>query len=75
MISINRGLPVEEAKEVIDLAIKLKEEWNSSSGPHPEDDSNNQFNMFDQRLVGIELSGDPRVGDFNNFKEQLDRAK
>ncbi len=69
MISINRGLPVEEAKEVIDLAIKLKEEWNSSSGPHPEDDSNNQFNMFDQRLVGIELSGDPRVGDFNNFKD------
>jgi hypothetical protein len=51
------------------LAIKLKEEWNSSSGPHPEDDSNNQFNLFDQRLVGIELSGDPRVGDFNSFKE------
>jgi hypothetical protein len=47
----------------------LKEEWSSQSGPHPEDDSNNQFNMFDQRLVGIELSGDPRVGDFNSFKE------
>ena len=31
--------------------------------------------MFEQRLVGIELSGDPRVGDFNNFKEDLERAK
>lgn len=46
--SINRSAPVEQASEMIQLALNYHEE---------------------QYLVGVELSGDPRIGKFEDFKE------
>lgn len=59
VVSINRQLPVEQAKDSIDLLIKLRE----------EDET------FRKYLVGLELSGDPRLGHFNDFIDEFERAR
>ena len=53
LVSISRTAPVEVAAEVIDLVIKLRK----------QDDPKYQ------KLVGLEMSGDPRKGNFADFKE------
>ena len=54
--SVNRGASIEQAREIIDLAIQYKKD----NEPY---------------LVGVELSGDPRVGKFSDFKDIFIRAK
>lgn len=59
IVSVNRQLPVDQAKDSIDLLIKLRE----------EDENLKNY------LVGLELSGDPRSGHFNDFKDEFERAR
>ena len=54
LASINRFGPVVQGDQIVDLALKYKD---------------------DHHLVGVELSGDPRAGDFEAFKPALTRAK
>ncbi len=56
LLSINRFMSAESAKEIVDLALKYKEAGN-------------------KYVVGIELSGDPRIGAFSTFKPEFQRAK
>ena len=68
LISINRIGTVEFAKEAIDLAIQLRNKGLNEEAPYHEKEKY-------RRLVGIELSGDPRGGDFNLFEPEFERAR
>ena len=59
LISINRSQPVEIAREVIDLALKMRK----------LDDPKYK------KIVGIEMSGDPRKGNFADFADEFKRAQ
>ena len=52
LVSVNRTAPEQDAKEAIDLILKIKDE-----------------NQYGCHLVGLELSGDPRGGSFDTFKD------
>jgi adenosine deaminase len=55
--SINRSAPIEYAQDVVELALRYRNE------------------LKEPYLVGVELSGDPRTGDFKDFESILVRAK
>lgn len=59
LISINRSQPVEVATEVIDLALKLRKLPDAKY----------------KKIVGIEMSGDPRKGDYADFAAEFKRAQ
>ena len=55
IVSINRTAPVQSCSETIDLAIKMKKLDGSKY----------------KKIVGIEMSGDPRKGNFQDFVEEF----
>ena len=61
LISVNRAAPVESATEAVDLLTTFREKNKASDTPN--------------KVVGLELSGDPRVGDFSTFIEEFKRAQ
>ena len=64
LISINRIGTVEFAKEAIDIAIHLR---NKGMKEEASDYEKEKY----RRIVGIELSGDPRGGDFNILEPEF----
>ena len=64
LISVNRAAPAESATEAVDLLIKFREKHLAA------DPDKKQA----PRVVGLELSGDPRSGDFATFRDEFKRA-
>mmetsp|Transcript_33534 Transcript_33534/g.51541 ORF Transcript_33534/g.51541 Transcript_33534/m.51541 type:complete len:192 (-) Transcript_33534:452-1027(-) len=58
--SVNRNYSAEVAKEVVDLLVKVRDDQ-KAKGKEPT-------------AIGIELSGDPRSGEFEKFKPHFRRA-
>ena len=56
LLSINRVMSADQASEIVELALKFKQEEV-------------------KYIVGIELSGDPRIGKFSTFLPALQKAK
>ena len=61
LVSVNRAQPVETAAEAVDLLIKYKEKAVAANE--------------EPIIVGLELSGDPRVGSFSTFRPEFERAQ
>lgn len=64
LISVNRNAPAESATEAVELLIKFREK-------HLAADPDKKQAC---KVVGLELSGDPRSGDFATFKDEFKRA-
>ena len=58
LASINRAASEEILRETIDLVVDLKSRWASA-------DATDEQKALAKKLVGVELSGDPRVGFFD----------
>lgn len=60
LVSVNRAQPAETATEAVELLIKYREKAAAANE--------------DPIVVGLELSGDPRVGSFSTFRPEFERA-
>lgn len=61
LVSVNRAQPAETATEAVELLIKYRDKAIAANE--------------DPVVVGLELSGDPRVGSFSTFRPEFERAQ
>ena len=65
LVSVNRNSQVEELTEAIELLEAFRERASTQE----------TTTYQPQRVVGLDISGDPRSGDFSKFLDELNRAK